>query len=233
MQVFEIVKMKVGPNVGKRRSRRFRRGRKSYSSQQQKTISFHSPPIWFKPDKLKQTAEAEGNSNKGKEERKEIELLLDPEDKDSGTIKKKVLVLRNPDPESWITWLMEFEEVCNSAPIKGAKLQAISALQFLAGLAKETWQKNYATAVAANTTDDDSSLSKEQKLARDEKVLQETITACSKAFFHMEQPERKQKHYMRYGLSTESYTIREFSNRLVVLNNYLRIFHLNLVLEPR
>ena len=40
----------------------------------------------------------------------------------------------------------------------------------------------------------------------------------------MENPARRQKYYMRYGLNTQGYTIREFANRLKVLNAYLPYF---------
>jgi hypothetical protein len=80
--------------------------------------------------------------DKEKAETKEIELLINPKDEDSTTIKKKVLVLRNPDPESLIIWLWEFEKVCESVPIKEANLKAKMALQFLAGNAKEAWQNS-------------------------------------------------------------------------------------------
>ena len=188
--------MKVDPNVGnpQRRRRKGKRSSSTNSYASQKALSFHSPPIGFKSDRLLQTADAGAAGNgktKGKEESKEIELMLDPDDKDSGTIKKKVLVLRNPDPESWICWQMEFEEICYSAPIKGAKLQAVSALQFLAGTAKEVWQKNYQDCVVEKAAELNEELSSEEKQAIYQKILDRTILACSREFFRMEQPERK------------------------------------------
>ena len=155
----------------------------------------YAPPIYFKPTLTKQTAEGDGKPDKkGKEERKEIELLLDPSDKDSGTIKKHVLVLRHPDPESWIIWLREFEEICEGAPIKGAKLQAISAQQFLAGTAREVWQKCFTEAVAAEAeTLTDPELTAVLKERAYKGILSNTITACTREIFRMENPARRQK----------------------------------------
>ena len=217
----------VPPRRGRNKNRRNQRGEKYRPGwyKKEQILTWSSPPIWFKPKLLKQTAEAEANPDKkstSKEETKEVELLLDPNDADGPSIKKKVLVLRNPDPESWIKWIREYEEICVSIPIKDAKAKALSAQQFLAGHAREVWQKNYTEAVIKNPPANTSTNKELQKAYN--KIFKDTLLECSKEFFHMEQPARRQLSYMRYYLSTEGYTIREFANRLKVLNSYLPYF---------
>jgi hypothetical protein len=172
--------------------------------------------------------------DKEKAETKEIELLINPKDEDSTTIKKKVLVLRNPDPESLIIWLWEFEKVCESVPIKEANLKAKMALQFLAGNAKEAWQKFYREAIADYATDIQTNKGITPLLEHTyNKVLNQTISQCTHAFFHMEEAAHRQLTYMRYYLSMEGYSICEFANRLKWLNLYLPYFPPKTVLQVK
>jgi hypothetical protein len=134
-------------------------------------------------------------------------------------------VLRNPDPETWIKWVREFEDICASIPIKDPRQKANSTSQFLAGNAKEVWQKHHAEAVAfyahyLNTENAQGPT----LIAAYKKVFERTVNNCTKEFLGSEHPSRKQVQYMRYHLSTEGYTIREFANRLKVLNSYLPYF---------
>ena len=221
--------MKVNPAVWRIRNKKKRDSTKYTRSLQTTGIDFHPPPILFTPHLKSQSVDGEGKEkkkgDKEKEETKEIELLIDPKDEDSTTIKKKVLVLRNPDPESWIIWLREFEEVCESAPIKEANLKARTALQFLAGNAKEAWQKFYTEAIADYAADIQTNKGSTTLLEHTyNKVLNQTISQCTREFFHMEEATRRQLTYMRYYLSTEGYSIREFANRLKLLNSYLPYF---------
>ena len=212
---------------GKRR--RGKKGKDKYSPNwagKSQVLTWSSPPIWFKPNLKKQTIDAEVNKDsKAKEETKEVELMLNPSEEKSTTIKKKCVVLRNPDPESWVIWVREFAEICESVPIKDPRAKSTSALQFLASTAKEAWQKHYAETVASKSTYlNDKKCTGPQLIAVHQKIFDETVMKCTREFFHMEQPARRQVSYMRYYLSTDGYTIREFANRLKVLNSYLPYF---------
>ena len=142
--------MKLSPSAWKKKD-----GKKSRSAfeNNRQALAFHPPPIWFKPRK-KNGEDKDGKKSDKKDEYKEIDLRLDPSEKKSETIKKKILILRDPDPEAWIKWQQEIEEVYVGAPVKEPRKKALLAPQFLAGPARDTWKKCYAEVVATHTPEE-------------------------------------------------------------------------------
>ena len=58
------------------------------------------------------------------------------------------------------------------------------------------WQKHYAEAVAKRSTDLNNTKRSQQEVHQS--ILKMTILECTREFFHMEQPARRQLTYMRF-----------------------------------
>jgi len=112
-----------------------------------KALIFDPPPILIVPERTRNKEQGETARKEYESSLKEIDLMVDPNIKALGTIKRKVPVLRNPTPEEWFRWIAEFEEICESKPIPDPRRKALAAPQFLAEQAKEIWQKHYRDAV--------------------------------------------------------------------------------------
>ena len=104
------------------------------SALRQKALIFDPPPILIVPRKSEGKEQGEKTKKNLESDLKEIEVMVDPNVKALGTIKRKVSKLRNPTPEEWFKWRVEFEEICESKPIPDPRRKALVAPTFLTRL---------------------------------------------------------------------------------------------------
>ena len=195
-----------------------------------KALIFDPPPVLIVPERTKYKEQG-GNTKKEYESGlKEIDLMVDPNIKALGTIKRKVPVLRNPSPEDWFKWIVEFEEICESKPIPDPRRKALAAPQFLADQAKETWQKHYRDTVVAVglkypvPENETAAARNERELKASKEIFEETLLKCTREFCRVEDPARVQVEYLQNCTHMYGLKIREFANRLKQINDYLPLF---------
>jgi len=195
-----------------------------------KALIFDPPPVLIVPEKTKNKVQGEITKKEYESSLKEIDLMVDPNIKALGTIKRKVPVLRNPTPEDWFKWIIEFEEICESKPIPDPRRKALAAPQFLADQAKEIWQKYYRETVVAvgqkyPVPENETAAAKhERELKISKEILEMTLLKCTREFCRVEDPARVQVEYLQNCNHMHGLKIREFANRLKQINDYLPLF---------
>jgi hypothetical protein len=91
------------------------------------------PPIYFTRKKVKISDSSDEDNYKT------VTLLVDPEDpKTSETVEKKVRIFGGSEnPEDWVKWRIEFDEVVRDVPLTTAAAKTKMALALLKLRAKE------------------------------------------------------------------------------------------------
>ena len=172
------------------------------------------PPIYFTRKKVKISDSSDEDNYKT------VTLLVDPEDpKTSETVEKKVRIFGGSEnPEDWVKWRIEFDEVVRDVPLTTAAAKTKMALALLKLRAKELFQ-------LANTlrTHENNDKKGAARLSSDE-VFDLTMDDLGRNYFPVEHAYRRQVSYMRHYLVIGKETVREFSARLRELNNYLPYF---------
>jgi hypothetical protein len=200
------------------------------SALRQKALIFDPPPILIVPRKCEGKEQGEKTKKNLESDLKEIEVMVDPNVKALGTIKRKVPILRNPTPEEWFKWRVEFEEICESKPIPDPRRKALVAPTFLADQAKDAWQRHYRDTVIKIgllhpvPENENAARKSEREFQMAEEILQETLTACTREFCRVEDPARVQVEYLRDQSYMHGLGVREFANRLKQINDYLPLF---------
>ena len=111
------------------------------SAEMQTNISINTPSIPFdKPKKSKEKSDDEDNYKK-------IEVSIEPGEKNSKTIKKKVFLFGDSDmsPEAWVKWRIELKEIIRDFPLETGKHKASMALALLKGSARDKFQQTLLT----------------------------------------------------------------------------------------
>ena len=123
-------------------------------------ISINTPSIPFdKSKKSKDKFDDEGNY-------KQIEVPIEPGEKNSKTIEKKVRLFGDSDrsPEAWIKWRIELDEIIRDYPLESGAHKTAMALALLKGSARDKFQQ---TVLTLDT--DNKELPEEER--KDRKVL--------------------------------------------------------------
>jgi hypothetical protein len=168
------------------------------SALRQKALIFDPPPILIVPRKSEHKEQGEKTKKDYESDLKEIEVMVDPNVKALGTIKRKVPILRNPTPEEWFKWRVEFDEICESKPIPDPRRKALAAPNFLADQAKDIWQRHYRETVVKvglkySVPENETQTAKnERELQMAEEVFQETLVGCTREVCRVEDPARVQ-----------------------------------------
>ena len=176
-----------------------------------RSVVYYPPPVPFeKTDK---------KSKKKKEESdyKTVDLKVDPTDKKSDKIEKKVLIFSDGTTEEWIRWRIEFDECVRDVPLESSNSKTKMAIALLKGRALELFQQYNHELIAKNVA-----------LPADERkdlsdVFWDVIDKVGTAFFP-ENAWRLQTNYMNYNLFMGDHTVAEFTQRLKQLNSYLPYF---------
>ena len=184
------------------------------SAEMQTNISINTPSIPFdKPKKSKEKSDDEDNYKK-------IEVSIEPGEKNSKTIKKKVFLFGDFDmsPEAWVKWRIELEEIIRDFPLETGKHKASMALALLKGSARDKFQQTLLTLDTENTAKPE-----EQRKTRNE-IFEMTLIEVGKSYFPIMYAYQKQLVYMQHYLKLGAYTVCNFATRLRELYNYLPYF---------
>ena len=84
------------------------------AAMQQTGLLLYSPPIYFTRKKVK-TGDTSGDEANNY---KTVTLLVNPEDLESETVKKKVRIFGgDKTPEDWVKWQIKFNKVVQDMPL--------------------------------------------------------------------------------------------------------------------
>ena len=84
------------------------------------------------------------------EERKSIDLKLDPDDDKCITISTDIELFDDGTPEQWVQWRQEYEAIVRDAPLKTYSEKVKAALAFLKGRARANFQGVFHEKESAN-----------------------------------------------------------------------------------
>ena len=182
---------------------------------QQKRVERYPPPIYFTRKTVRSSETADDADNY-----KTVTLLVDPEDpENSETIEKRVRIFGgSQNPEDWVKWRIEFDEVARDVPLLTGLAKTKMALTLLKARAKDYFQSANITRVSENSE------RKSSVRLNSEQVFELIMDDVGRNFFPVEHAYRRQVSYMRHFLVLGKETVREFSARLQELNNYLPYF---------
>jgi hypothetical protein len=177
-------------------------------------LGLSPPPIYFNRKKVKVGDTSEEDNYKT------VTLLVDPDDPEkSETVEKKVRIFGGSEnPEDWVKWRIEFDEVVRDMPLTTAIAKTKMALTLLKGRAKELFQSANLTRMSENAE------KKSSARLSSEEVFALIMDDLGRNYFPVEHAYRRQVSYMRHYLVLGKNTVREFAARLRELNNYLPYF---------
>jgi transposase InsO family protein len=184
------------------------------ASMKQTGLGMYPPPIYFNRKKVK------GGDTSDEDNYKTVTLLVDPDDPEkSETVEKKVRIFGGSEnPEDWVKWRIEFDEVVRDMPLTTAIAKTKMALTLLKGRAKELFQSANLTRMSENAE------KKSSVRQSSEEVFALIMDDVGRNYFPVEHAYRRQVSYMRHYLVLGNNTVREFAARLRELNNYLPYF---------
>ena len=184
-------------------------------------MSLNPPPIPFQYGKSKD--EQRNRLGKESETTKSIEIKIDPTNEESETVTKKMRVFADGEPEEFLVWAMEFDEIIRDAPFNNGIAKQRAAVTFLKGRARTVFLDYWNKRVRSREEDED-----------DNRVFELAFDDLTATFLkYGEKSYRRQVNYMRYGLFMGKLSVREFGERLRQLNAYLEYFPRNRDFERR
>jgi hypothetical protein len=184
------------------------------SAETQMNFSINTPSIPFeKPKKSKDKSDDEGNYKK-------IEIPLNPGQRGSKTIERKVRVFGDYDtsPEAWVKWRIDLDDVIRDLKITVGDTKSSMAMALLKDSARDKFQQTLLTLDTENAA-------KPVEARVDKNVIFDmTLVEVGKSYFTIMYAYQKQLVYMKHYLKLGNHKVRDFATRLRELNNYLPYF---------
>ena len=185
-----------------------------------KSMQLMPPPIPF--DTPKKSGQKEKNSSKSKDEEDSTKYIsfdcrIDPKDKNSEKVTRKLKVFENGTPEEYCKWRIDYDDLATYPSFAKSEAKISLLLSVLKGKARD----QFVTYHAKLKKDNDEAKTDDQVTG--DEVIELALNDLAHDVFGVTNAVRRQKHYMRNGLVLKG-TVREFGNRLMELNKYFPYF---------
>ena len=188
---------------------------------QLRTVQHMPPPIPFDPPKKKgrkDKGSPKSNDDEDSTKYVSMDVRLDPTDKHSEKVTRKLKVFEDGTPEEYCKWRIDYDDLVANPAFSKPEAKVSLLLTILKGKSRDSFMTYYDKQKRAN-----------EEATEDEKVSPDTLVHCTLndlalEVFKVPYAARRQKHYMRNCLSFTGTAVRDWGTRLMELNKYFPHF---------
>jgi hypothetical protein len=189
---------------------------------QVKTMQLMPPPIPFDPPKSKKKNRKEGGRSSQEEDKDSTKYItfdccLDPKDKNSEKVSRKLKVFEDGTPEEYCKWRIDYDDLVSYPAFKTGEAKLSLLLSILKGKSRDRSVTSH-----DNHKSENDAAAAENRLSAN-KLLECALNDMARDVFKVPNAARRQKDYMRNCLFLND-TVREWGKRLMELNKYFPYF---------